>query len=73
MCSTVDNILKEYNPSLKGELLSIRECLVRKAAVISKLDEELLDNMEDKKEITKEMDAAEEFQNFVHKKGIEIE
>ena len=73
MCTTVDNILKERNPSLKGELLSIRECLVRKAAVISKLDEELLDNMEDKKEITKEIDAAEEFQNFVYKKGIEIE
>ena len=49
MCTTVDNILKEYNPSLKGELLPVRECLVRKAAVISKLDEELLDNMEDKK------------------------
>ena len=73
MCTTVDNILKEYKPSLKGELLPIRECLVRKAAVISKLDEELLDNMEDKKEIAKEIDAAEEFQNSVHKKGIEID
>ena len=51
MFTTVGNILKEYNPSLKSELLSIRECLVRKAGVISKLNEELLDNIEDENEI----------------------
>ena len=27
MCATVDNILKEYNPSLESELLSVREYL----------------------------------------------
>ena len=69
MCTTVDNILKEYNPSLESELVSIRECLVRKAAVFSKLDEELLDNIEDKNKIAEEIDAAEDFQNFVPKKG----
>ena len=73
MCATVDNILNEYNPSLESELLSITECLVRKAAVISKLDEELLGKIEDENEIAEEIDAAEEFQNFVRKKGIEIE
>ena len=73
MCATVDNILKEYNPSLESELLSIRECLVRKATVISKLNEELLDDIEDENEIAIEMDAAEKFQNFVRKKGNEIE
>ena len=62
MCTTVDNILKEYNPSLESELLSIRECLVRKAAVISKLDEELRDSIEDENEIAEEINAAEEFQ-----------
>ena len=46
---------------------------MRKAAVISKLDEELLDSIEDEIEIAKEINGAEEFQNFVHKKGIEIE
>ena len=45
---------------------------MRKAAVISKLDEELLDSIEDEIEIAKEINGAEEFQNFVHKKGIEI-
>ena len=73
MCTTVDNILKGYNPSLESELLSIRECLLKKAAVISKLDEELLDNAEDESEIAEKINAAEKFQNFVRKKGIEIE
>ena len=73
MCTTVDNILKEYNPSLKSELLSIRECLVRKAAFISKLDKELLDSTDNKNEIAEVINAAEEFQNFVRKEGTEIE
>ena len=46
---------------------------MRKASVISKLDEELLDNIEDEKEIAVETDAAEEFQHFVRKRGIKIE
>ena len=70
MYTAVDNILKEYNPSYERKLLSLREFLVRKATVISKLDEELLDNIEDKNEIA---DAADEFQNLVRKKMIEIE
>ena len=73
MCTTVDSILNKYNPSLESELLSIRECLVRKAAVISKLDEELFDSIEDENEIAEEINATEEFQNFVGKKRIEIE
>ena len=39
--------VKEYNASLESELLSIRECLVRKSAAISKLDKEPLDNTGD--------------------------
>ena len=62
MCTTVYNILTKYNSSLESELLSIRECLVRKAAVISKLDEELRDSIEDENEIAEEINAAEEFQ-----------
>ena len=73
MCTTIDNILKEYNLSLEKELLSVKECLVRKAAVISKLGEELFDNIEDENEMAEEIDAAEEFQDFARKKGIGIE
>ena len=64
--------MKEYNLFLESELLSIRECLVRKAAVIYKLDEELLDSIKDENKTAEEINAAEEFQNFVCKKGIEI-
>ena len=46
--------------------------LSKKSCSHYKLDEELLDNIEDENEIAEEMDAAKEFQNFVHKKGIEI-
>ena len=73
MYAAVDNILKEYNPFLESELLSIRECLVRKATVISRVDEELLDNIDDESKIAEEIDAAEEFQNFARNKAIEIE
>ena len=72
ICTTVDNILKECNLSLESELLSIREYLVRKAAVISKLHEELLASIKDENKTAEEINAAEEFQNFVRKKGIEI-
>ena len=73
MYTAVDNILKEYNPSHERELLSLREFLVRKSTFISKLDEELLDNIEDENEIAEEIDAADEFQNLMRKKMIEIE
>ena len=65
--------VKEYNGSLESELLSIRECLVRKSAAISKLYKEPLDNVGGENEIVVDIGSAEESQNFVRKKGIEIE
>ena len=47
--------------------------MLSKKSCISKLDEKLLDNTEDENEMAEEIDAAEEFQNLVRKKGIEIE
>ena len=41
----------EHSSSLKRELLSIKEYLVRKAAVFSNLDKELLDNTENEESI----------------------
>ena len=54
-------------------MLSIRECLVRKSVAISKLYKEPLDNFGDENDIAVDIDSAEESQNFVPKKGIEIE
>ena len=45
----------------------------KKAGGIRKLDDELFDNIEDENEIAEEIDADEEFQNFVSKKVIKIE
>ena len=65
--------VKEYNFSLQSELLSIRECLARKSAAISKLDKEPLDNTGDENEVAVDIGSAEESQNFVRKKRIKIE
>ena len=54
-------------------MLSVRECLVRKVAVISKVDEKLLENIEDENKTAAKIDAAKKFQNFLLQKGIEIE
>ena len=54
-------------------MLSIRECLVRKVIVVSKVDEKLLENIEDENKTAAKIDAAKKFQNFVSQKGIEIE
>ena len=72
MCTSVDNKLKELDPFLEKGLLSIRQSLVRTAAVISKFDEELLDNIEDENKTAAGIDAPKKFQNFVCKKRIQI-
>ena len=56
--NTVDGILIRYEPSLENDLLSINDCLVRKSTVVNKLDEDILDNIEDEEGIAKEIDTA---------------
>lgn len=73
LCNTVDDILLTFEASLESELLSIKDYLVRKAAVVRQLYEANLDNIEDEEGIIEEIDTAEAFQNFVCKKVIEIE
>lgn len=73
LCNTVYDILLTFEASLESELLSIKDYLVRKAAVVRQLYEADLDNTEDEEGIIEEIDTAEAFQNFVCKKVIEIE
>ena len=47
--------------------------MVRKATVFSKLDEYILDNIEDEEGIAKKIDTSEAFYKFFSKKVIEIE
>lgn len=54
-------------------MLSVKDCLVRKATVFSKLDEYILDNIEDEEGIAKKIDTSEAFYKLFSKKVIEIE
>lgn len=46
--------------------------MIRKATVVSNLDEDILDNIEDEEDIAKERETTEAFQNFFCKKVIMI-
>ena len=56
---------------LKATLLE--RLLDKKSAIVKKLDEDILDNIEDKERITEEIDTAEVFHNFVNKNLIETD
>ena len=56
---------------LKAILLE--RLLDKKSAIVRKLDEDILDNIEDEERITEEIDTAEVFHNFVNKNLIETE
>ena len=73
LSNTVYDILVSFQTSLKSELLFIKDCLVRKAAVISKLEDDVLDNIEDEEGIAEEINTAEAFKNFFCKRVIESE
>ena len=47
----------------------LRTVPVRKAAVVSKLDKHILDNIEDEEVVVKEIDTTEAFQEFTWKKS----
>ena len=53
--------------------MTYKSCLERKADVISKLDEEILDALDDEKQIETEIDEAETCQNKIRKKIIDID
>ena len=72
LSNTVNDIQHLRLPK-KSELLSIKDCLIRKAAEVSKLDEDIVDDIEDEEGTAEEIDNAEAFYKFVHKKVIETE
>ena len=54
---------------MKVNCFPLRTVPVRKAAIVSKLDKHILDNIEDGKVIVKEIDTTEAFQEFIWKKS----
>lgn len=51
----------------------LERLLDKKTAIVRKLDENILDNIEDEERITEEIDTAEVFHNFVNKNLIETD
>ena len=51
----------------------LERLLDKKTAIVRKLDENILDNIEDEERITEEIDTAKVFHNFVNKNLIETE
>ena len=51
----------------------LERLLDKKTAIVRKLDEKILDNIEDNERRTEERDTAEVFHNFVNKNLIETE
>ena len=54
-------------------LLTIKDCLERKVRVISDLDSKILDELENEEEITDEIMQADEFQNEIRMRIMQIE
>ena len=51
----------------------LERLLDKKTAIVRKLDENILDNIEDEERITEQIDTAEVFHNFVNKNLIETD
>ena len=71
--SDVSRVIEKFTDVDESELLTLRGCLERKATLISKLDEEILESIEEEEEINKEIEEQEELQNKIRKKVIEID
>ena len=73
LIAQVDECLDGYTNDHRSQILTYKSCLERKADVISKLDEEILDALDDEKQIETEIDEAETCQNKIRKKIIDID
>ena len=51
----------------------MKSCLLRKAEVLNKLDEEILDEIDDEQEIAAEIEGSEDIQNKIREKVVQIE
>ena len=73
LLSDASDQIDGYVGDNESRLLTVRSCLERKADIISKLDEEILEDIEDEGEIAKEIEQAENCQNRIREKIIAID
>ena len=65
----VDDCLKDFDMGREPQLLAFREALERKADIITKLDSEILDVIEDEDEIGVEIAACDTVQLHIRLEG----
>ena len=65
MIHSIRGMTADYREKLEAELIAKKECLERKGELIRKLDEEILEGIEDDAEIVEEIEKAEDLQTEV--------
>ena len=71
--SAVDKCVTDFDLRKEPELLALQESLRRKTGVIAKLDEEILEVLENDEEIVEEIVASEETQLYIQTKITEVD
>ena len=73
MLADVAMQLSGYTDERKARVMTLKSCLERKASVLNKLDEEILEGIEDSADMATEIEAAENIQNQILENIIKIE
>ena len=66
-------VMSQFHAGNETELLSKKSCLERKSAIISQLDNEILEGLDGKKLMNNEIEETEEFQNELTEAVVKIE
>ena len=73
MATRMEKSLKDYDSSMEVDYLAYRDNLKRKLVIISKLDEEILETLDDDEAIILEIETSETIQLDIQTKIIEID
>ena len=73
MYAAIENNIKNYDASLEVDMIAFRDTLKRKAVIISKLDEEILETLDDDEKIIDEVDNSEGIQADIQFRIVKIE
>ena len=73
MLTSIDKILKDFDLKNEIKLLASRDNLKRKAAIVAKLDEDIIETLENDDEILEEMENSEKIQLTIQEKIIEVD
>ena len=68
--SSVTELCQSEEIEDSAELIALRSCLERKTALMGRLDEEIIENIESEEEMAAEIESAESLQNDIRKRII---